>query len=538
MSVTNDLGYAGTATVPVQILPTAPVITLPSDTTLIQGSILAESGSFSDPNSSSWTATVDYGDGSGPQALTLNADGSFALSHTYSLSGIFAVVVQVTDAGGNTGSAIQTVTVLNPVPVITLYPGPTLNDGDTLTTSGAFADLVGSSWTATVDYGDGSGPQPLSLNADNTFALSHAYAATGNYTVTVSVTNNLGYAGTATMPVQVLPTAPAITLPSDATLPQGGTLAESGSFSDPNSSSWNATADYGDGSGPQALPLNSNGTFALNHAYTTAGSYEVVVMVAGDSGATGYALQGVTVVSAAPVVTLGPGATINPGDTFTGTGSFSGSGSSYSATVDYGDGSGPQALALNSDNTFSLSHAYANAGSYTVVVQVTDEAGNVGGATLVVTVASAAPPATFSGTSWPGMGASVSFTDQYDPSPGGSMPGFTYSYDFNNDGTFDIAGSTKRYGDLSLHRAGHLHRPRPYHRRRRELHRLLDHRDHFLKMSRSRSAEPLAPQFGSEGGLPACLGRPAACPTARTDLPQPTLSETLRAHTALMPAVG
>jgi fibronectin type 3 domain-containing protein len=53
-------------------------------------------------------------------------------------------------------------------------------------------------------------------------------------------------------------------------------------------------------------------------------------------------------------------------------GSFSGqSGDSYAATVDYGDGSGPQPIVLTG-NAFTLSHAYAEEGSYPVSVVVTD----------------------------------------------------------------------------------------------------------------------------------------------------------------------
>ena len=62
--------------------------------------------------------------------------------------------------------------------------------------SGSFADGAGTSWTATVDYGDSSGVQPLALNANRTFNLSHFYADSGNYAVTVVVTNNLGTVGT------------------------------------------------------------------------------------------------------------------------------------------------------------------------------------------------------------------------------------------------------------------------------------------------------------------------------------------------------
>jgi len=70
------------------------------------------------------------------------------------------------------------------------------------------------------------------------------------------------------------------------------------------------------------------------------------------------------------------------------------------ATVGYGDGSGVQSLTLNPDRIFTLSHTYADSGTYTVTVTVTDDAGGVGSDTAVITVDGIAPAtlATLSGT--------------------------------------------------------------------------------------------------------------------------------------------
>jgi uncharacterized delta-60 repeat protein len=69
--------------------------------------------------------------------------------------------------------------------------------------AGAFNDPGANVWTATVDYGDGSGIQPLALNADKTFALRHVFALAGTYTITVAVTDDFGGAGTDTQTVAV-----------------------------------------------------------------------------------------------------------------------------------------------------------------------------------------------------------------------------------------------------------------------------------------------------------------------------------------------
>jgi hypothetical protein len=82
-------------------------------------------------------------------------------------------------------------------PTVNTITNQSITRGATLTQTGSFVDPYGTSWTATVDYGDGTGPQPLALNPDHTFTLSHSYAAaTGAYHPLVSVTNNLGGVGT------------------------------------------------------------------------------------------------------------------------------------------------------------------------------------------------------------------------------------------------------------------------------------------------------------------------------------------------------
>src|SRR5207253_10919611 len=51
-----------------------PIITALAAQTVVRGTSLGYTGSFTDPNAFTWTATVDYGDGSGVQPLTLNVD--------------------------------------------------------------------------------------------------------------------------------------------------------------------------------------------------------------------------------------------------------------------------------------------------------------------------------------------------------------------------------------------------------------------------------------------------------------------------------
>ena len=55
-----------------------------------------------------------------------------------------------------------------------------------------------------VNYGDGTATKPLSLSGNNTFSLAHAYAAIGNYVVTVHVTDTTGLIGSGQFTVTVV----------------------------------------------------------------------------------------------------------------------------------------------------------------------------------------------------------------------------------------------------------------------------------------------------------------------------------------------
>lgn len=74
---------------------------------------------------------------------------------------------------------------------------------------------------------------------------------------------------------------------------------------------------------------------------------------------------------------------------FNGSGSFTDSdfaGHTFTATVNYGDGSGTRALALNGE-TFTLAHTYATIlKTYTITVVVTDDDGLWGSGSTTVTV--------------------------------------------------------------------------------------------------------------------------------------------------------
>ena len=161
VTVTDDDGGFGSQTFEVSVANVAPAVDAGGDV-MLEGDVFTGSGSFSDPGADSWTATVDYGDGSGSQPLALNPNQTFDLSHDYAEDGSYVVTVTITDDDGGSASDNFMITS-NVVPVVDAGGNASLGEAQTLSRSGSFTDPDPDTWTATVDFGDGSGVQTLEL---------------------------------------------------------------------------------------------------------------------------------------------------------------------------------------------------------------------------------------------------------------------------------------------------------------------------------------------------------------------------------------
>ncbi|MFL5380952.1 MAG: S8 family serine peptidase [Longimicrobiaceae bacterium] len=176
-------GYAGSKGVPVQF----------------------DGSASSDPNGKPITWAWNFGDPtSGSNTSTLASP-----THTYLRAGTYAVTLTVTDASGRATTAMTQAVIPNVNPSVSALPGATILVGEGYAASGSFADPDPDAWTATVNYGDGGGAQPLGLSG-NAFSIAHTYGTAGTFTVAVTVSDDDGGAGSSSASVHVLTPAEGI----------------------------------------------------------------------------------------------------------------------------------------------------------------------------------------------------------------------------------------------------------------------------------------------------------------------------------------
>jgi len=166
-----------------------------------EGHTFNTAGSFPDPQS----ATIDWGDESPLQHGTV-ANGTVSASHAYADNGSYQVKVQVTDNELGLVETIFNVVVQNVAPTLDLDGQPVTDDQGRLVSlpPATFHDFgTADTHTATIDWGDGIvtyglvsqtpfGPPGSTSGAYGTITDSHVYAADGNFTVTVTLSDDDG----------------------------------------------------------------------------------------------------------------------------------------------------------------------------------------------------------------------------------------------------------------------------------------------------------------------------------------------------------
>jgi PKD repeat protein len=269
LTVTDDNGDFGRDRIPVVVENVKPTADAGVDQTVNADDIVYFSGTGSDTPTDvpSLTYSWDFGDGS--------AGSGANPAHVYTHSGVYLVILTVTDDDGAASCDEMTVTMENVVPTANAGSDRVVNEDKLVMFSGGGSDtpsdlpLLTYQW----DFGDGS-----AIFAG--FNHAHSYQQSGTYTVTLTVTDDDGASATDTMNVIVTNLAPSAFAGPD--LKVTGRLRyldfQGIGHDTPSDLSgltfhWN----FGDGT-------TGSGAFT-DHLYTTSGTYTVTLTVTDSDGA-------------------------------------------------------------------------------------------------------------------------------------------------------------------------------------------------------------------------------------------------------------
>ncbi|MCP4216618.1 MAG: PKD domain-containing protein [bacterium] len=334
-------------------------------------SINPTSGNINDTITFNATASTDpdgtianyawvYGDGA-------TATGTDAITtHQYTDPGTYTVRLTVTDNDNNEGTDIGTIVIGNgeaPPASFTINPtSGNINDTISFDASNS-TDPDGT--IATYDWAFGDGATYSGTDATAT----HEYTATGNYTVSLTVTDNDNNEGTDTEAIVIgngeAPTALFSINPTSGKINDTINFDAGASYdSDGTIASYAWT--YGDG--------DTDTGVAPDHIYTTPGNYTVNLTVTDNDNNTGIASHTIVIGSGqspTPAFTISPtSGNINDTISFNASASTDPDGSIASYDWAFGDG--------DTGTDVTTTHEYTSIGTYTVILTVTDNDNNTG----------------------------------------------------------------------------------------------------------------------------------------------------------------
>ena len=437
----DDLGSSVTRFMTVIVENAPPVITsMTLDKSVInEGESVLVSGMFTDLGiHDTHTAVLDWGDGTTSDATINDINHTFTAQHQYRDNPAtnppkYTIGLTLKDNSNATDTESREVTVNNVAPTVDAGSDKTANEGQEIVFGGSFTD-PGTLDTHTIlwDFGDGT-------TGSGTLTPAHVYADNGTYTVRLTVTDDDGGTGTDTLVVAISNVAPTVDAGPDQTANEGeGVTLTSVTFNDKGTrDTHTASINWGDGTveagtvvetpfGPPGSTAGMNGTVSGSHVYADNGAYTVTITVNDDEGGTAADTLLVTVSNLPPTVNAGPDQTKDEGQTVAFDGAFTDPGVLDTHTIlwDFGDGT-------TVAGSLTPSHVYADNGTYTVRLTVTDNDGDSGTDTLIVTVNNVAP--------------TIGDVGPIQPVAEGAT--FTLAASFNDKGVLDTHTATINWGD-------------------------------------------------------------------------------------------
>jgi hypothetical protein len=414
------------------VITAVPVDFTVAEATLFDGAVASFTDDDPSANAGSFTATINWGDGSPATPGTIGAseDTFFVLGqHTYADEGAYTVKVTISDQppGTGTGTATATGTVtesdsLSGSPRVFSAPAGASFTTTVATFTDTLTSAVPGDFLATINWGDATTSPGTVSGGGGTFQVSgtHTYAAAGTFPVTVTLSDDPpGTATAQTTSTAHVASGLAVTATSFSVAeaaPFNGTVA---TFSDSNTAltpaSFTATIAWGDGTTTPGTVTGGSGSFTVTgqHTYADEGSFTDTVTVTeiagGGATASGSGTATVSesdVLSGTPrtfsalanILFTGAVATFTDADTANGPGDFT-------AVISWGDGTTSPGTVTGGAGTFTVSgsHTYATSGSFPVTVTLTDDAPGTATATVTSTANVADSIASIPTLGFPGL---------------------------------------------------------------------------------------------------------------------------------------
>ena len=393
--VTDNQGATATDSVSITVIPAANIaptasagsnqsITLPTNSITLNGSGIDSDGTIA---SYLWTKV------SGPSTYTISNASSATTSVKGLIAGNYVFKLTVTDDQGATATASVTITV-NPAANI----APTATAGsnqsitlptNTVTLNGSGIDSDGT--IASYLWTKVSGPSTYTISNASSATTSVKGLVTGNYVFKLTVTDNQGATGTASVTITVNPAAnipPTANAGSDQviTLPINSViLSGSGTDSDGSISSYSWTKI----SGPSSFSIKNSSSAASQVSGLAQGVYQFELKVTDDKGAIGKDTIQITV-NAAKNISPKANAGLNQSITLpTNSIILNGSGVDSDGTIAaylWTKISGPSAYIIANPSLAASEVSGLVEGVYQFELKVTDDKGAIGTDTMQLTV--------------------------------------------------------------------------------------------------------------------------------------------------------
>lgn len=398
-------------------VPTAVASAVPNP--VDEGMLIAlTSRGSSDPDGDDLTYEWNFGDGN-PVSRTSN----ITATHVYTDDGVYTATLRVDDGRGGTATDTALVTVANVFPTAAASADPNpVAEGQSVLFDGRGSGGGGNEpLTYQWDFGDGMAP-------DNTPNPAHTYVDNGNYTATLTVTDDDGSSDTVDYNVLVNNVSPVVEAGDSYSGVQGQPVTLTGSAVDVPADILIYAWDL-DGDGQ----FDDADTAIASYTWSTGGPHPVALRVTDDDGDAGTDMTSVDIDSI-PIASAGGPYGGNEGTAVT----FDGSGSSdpdpgdtLTYTWNFGDGSSP-------GTGVNPTHTYAENGVYNITLQVDDGQGGVATTTTTAAVNNLPPMADAGPDQVVAEGEMTTFNGN-GSDPGGGL--LTFAWDLDGDGQFDDAAA-------------------------------------------------------------------------------------------------